>query len=147
MYVEETFKTDIIIRFIRNNILCLMSHWPIIFSITVGHFMMTISFDEIKGKMYKFWTILLSMVTSHYRINQSMISIFDCYEDKVWRWSQIFENKMCQIWSKQLVNEGERALYEGSPIFSTVNTFISRQIIFFFGKYLKIKCVKLGPSS
>jgi hypothetical protein len=47
--------------------------------------MMTISFDEIKGKMYKFWTILLSMVTSHYRINQSMISIFDCYEDKVWR--------------------------------------------------------------
>ena len=147
MYVEETFKTDIIIRFVRNNILCLMSHWPIIFSITVGHFMMTISFDEIKGKMYKFWTILLSMVTSHYRINQSMISIFDCYEDKVWRWSQIFENKMCQIWSKQLVNEGERALYEGSPIFSTVNIFISRQIIFFFGKYLEIKCVKLGPSS
>ena len=51
MYVK-TFKTDVIF-FIGKVVLCLTSHWPIIFSIKVNSLILKISLGEIKGKMSK----------------------------------------------------------------------------------------------
>ena len=51
VYVE-TFITNVIV-FVGNIIMCLMSHWQIIFSITVSWLILTISLGEIKGKMSK----------------------------------------------------------------------------------------------
>jgi hypothetical protein len=45
--IFETFKTDVII-FIRNVIMCLLSHWQIIFSIRVSRLILTISLRENK---------------------------------------------------------------------------------------------------
>jgi len=51
MYVE-TFKTDVI-DLISSVMICMMSHWLIIFSIMVSPLILKISQDKIKGKMYK----------------------------------------------------------------------------------------------
>ena len=40
---------------------------------------------------------------------------------------KIFENKMCQIWSKQVENGGIGTLYIEFPVFSSASTFISVQ--------------------
>jgi hypothetical protein len=55
MYVE-TFKTDVVV-FISNVIMGFTSNWPIIFSVRVSQ--LSISFSEIKGKMYR-WKRLSS---------------------------------------------------------------------------------------
>jgi hypothetical protein len=48
----ETFKINIIV-FISYVIMCLTSHWPIVFSIRVSSVILKISLCEIKGKLSK----------------------------------------------------------------------------------------------
>ena len=51
MYIK-TFKTKVTV-FISNIIMCLTSHWQIIFKIRISSLIQTISPGEIKGKMSK----------------------------------------------------------------------------------------------
>ena len=52
IYVK-TFTTDVIV-FTGNVMICLMSHWSIIFSIGVGSMILKILLVEVKGKMTKY---------------------------------------------------------------------------------------------
>ena len=57
MYIE-TFRTAVIVS-MDNVIMCLMSYWPIIFSIRISSLILIISLGGMKWKMSKLPTILL----------------------------------------------------------------------------------------
>jgi hypothetical protein len=60
----STFKTDVILL-IGNVMMCLTSHWLMIFSIRVSLLILTIWLREIKGKVYKLPIISYTIVRSY----------------------------------------------------------------------------------
>ena len=102
----STFKTDVILL-IGNIMMCLTSHWLMIFSIRVSLLILTIWLREIKGKVYKLPIISYTIVRSYLdRFSSNFMRLLGMLTDwgsiyifiwYLWDFRWDFD---CNIWKK-----------------------------------------------
>jgi hypothetical protein len=86
MYIE-TFRTAVIVS-MDNVIMCLMSYWPIIFSIRISSLILIISLGGMKWKMFKLPTILLFYTTLICTLVRDLILLsLNCHNLQNFRYS------------------------------------------------------------